>query len=219
MQDQVLEIDHPRFHKVLAAVFTKQIVGDCMSHSCRMVDRPDRPDVWLDACCQYGCDVDLAERAAIEQRAPQIRSLLRASVADQRWFELDEWEDADYPSGRVVRSEVAEGGCIFLAHDKRGCAIHRAAIEQGWDYREAKPMICRLYPLSYEGELIMIAEEYAEYSCAFTGGPTVYRAARDALRDAFGPELIVQLDAAEAKVLGSLAAAPRPPEPHRLPVL
>jgi Fe-S-cluster containining protein len=179
-----------------------------MTHRCTMVPAHTEK---LDACCQYGCDVDLKERAAIEARGDGIRALLRPEVKAVRWFDPEEEVDADYPSGRVVRTEVHEGGCVFLAHDRRGCAIHRAALEGGWDLRGVKPAICRLFPLSYEGDEIMIAEEYPEYSCAHVDGPTLYRITRDALADLFGQPLVVAMDAAEAQVLGATA--------RRLPVV
>jgi Fe-S-cluster containining protein len=198
-----VSLDHPWFRTVDAAIFTRRFVSDCMTHSCKMVET-DTPKI--DACCQYGCDVDLRERDAIEARGPEIRALLRPEVRDLRWFDPEETVDPDYPSGRVIRTEVHDGGCIFLAHDRRGCAIHRAALEGGWDFRGVKPAICRLFPLSYERDEIMIAEEYNEYSCAQAEGPTLYRATRDTLADVFGDDLVTALDAAEAKVLG---AAPR----------
>jgi Fe-S-cluster containining protein len=218
LDEHVIELDHPRFRRVWASVFTRHVVGDCMTHTCTIVapapegQKPTPIGVKLDACCQYGCDVDLAEQAAIRARADDIRPLLRADVADRPWFGTEEWVDADYPSGRVVRTETVDGGCIFLAHDRRGCAIHRASLERGWDFRGVKPSICRLFPLSYEQDTILVAEEeYPEYSCAYTGGPSLYRAAREALQEAFGDELIAALDAAEQRVLGSA--------PKRLPVL
>ena len=200
-------LDHPRFRFVWASIFTRRLAPDCMTHRCTMVATQREK---LEACCQYGCDVDLQERAAIEARGGEIRALLRAEVKDARWFDPDEEVDADYPSGRVVRTEVHAGGCIFLAHDRRGCAIHRAALEGGWDLRGVKPAICRLFPVSYVGDAIVIAEEYPEYSCAHVEGPTLYRLTRDTLADVFGEALVVAMDAAEAQVLG---AAPR-----RLPV-
>lgn len=203
-----IALDHPRFRSVWASIFTRKLAADCMTHRCTMVDTHTE---MLDACCQYGCDVDLLEREAILARAPQIRSLLRDEVKDARWFDPEEEADADYPSGVVVRTEVHNGGCIFLAHDLRGCAIHRASIEQGWDFHGVKPAICRLFPISYEEDAIVIADEATEYSCAHVEGPTLYRITRDALGAIFGPELVVALDAAEAQVL---AAAPT-----RLPVL
>lgn len=208
MDDSLVTVDHPRFLHAAAAIFTRQVVGDCMSHRCMMVDT-GAPK--LDACCQYGCDVDLRERAAIEARAGDIRPLLRADVAHLPWFESELEYDPDYPSGAVVRTTVVGGGCIFLAHDRRGCAIHRGSLEHGWDFRGVKPMICRLFPLSFESDTILLADEYPEYSCAYTGGPSVYRAARDALGDAFGEELVRALDDAERRVLAQ--------EPRRLPVV
>jgi Fe-S-cluster containining protein len=181
-----------------------------MTHSCKMVDREPHQDK-LDACCQYGCDVDLYEREAILARADDIRPLLRQEVRDGAWFDDEIEEDSDYPSGKVVRTALHEERCLFLAHDRRGCAIHRAALERNWDFRGVKPAICRLFPLSYEDDTIVIADEYPEYSCAHVDGPTLYRITRDALADIFDPALVAALDAAEARVL---AGAPR-----RLPVV
>ena len=63
--------------------------------------------------------------------------------------------------GPLVRTEVHDGGCIFLAHDRRGCAIHRASIESGWPFQGIKPAICRLFPLSYGEDWIVIAPSFA----------------------------------------------------------
>jgi Fe-S-cluster containining protein len=210
MDEVVVPLDHPRFRNVWASVFTKRLVADCMTHSCKMVDREPHLGK-LDACCQYGCDVDLRERDAILAKADDIRPLLRAEVQRAEWFDNEVEEDPDYPSGKVVRTALHEDRCLFLAHDLRGCAIHRASIERGWDFRGVKPAICRLFPLSYEEDTILIADEYPEYSCAHVEGPTLYRISRETLGDVFGHELVAAMDAAEARVL---AAAPR-----RLPVL
>ena len=212
MHDDIVAVEHPRFRKVWAAVFTRRLVADCMTHRCAVIDEVrDSHSEKLDACCQYGCDVDLAERAAILARADDVHALLRSEVKDSRWFDPEEEIDPDYPSGRVVRTEVFEGGCIFLAHDRRGCAIHRASLERGWDFRGVKPAICRLFPLSYEADTIMIAEEYPEYSCAHVDGPTLYRLTRDTLGELFGADLVGALDASERTVLAR--------EPRRLPVV
>ena len=208
MDEVVVELDHPRFRQVWASIFTRRLAADCMTHQCTMVETHTQK---LDACCQYGCDVDLRERDAILARAEAIEPLLRAEVAGKPWFETDEEVDPDYPSGRVVRTEVWNDGCLFLAHDRRGCAIHRASIEQGWDFRGVKPAICRLFPLSYEEDMIVIADEYPEYSCAHVEGPTLYRITRDTLGELFGAELVTALDAAEASVLAA--------QPRHLPVI
>ena len=207
MDEPLVAVDHPRFRHVWASIFTRRLASDCMTHRCTIVDTGHEK---LDACCQYGCDVDLAERAEILVRAGEIRALLRDDAKHAPWFETAEEADPDYPSGRVVRTEVLDGGCIFLAHDRRGCAIHRASLEGGWSLHGVKPAICRLFPLSYESDAIVIADEYPEYSCAHVEGPTLYRVTRDALAEVFGQALVVAMDAAEAQVLAA--------EPRRLPV-
>jgi Fe-S-cluster containining protein len=208
MDEPSVPLDHPRFRSAWTTVFTRMFVPDCMTHRCTVMETQAEHH---DICCQYGCDVDLRERSAIEARSSEIRALLRTEVKHARWFETEEVADADYPSGAVVRTELHDGACVFLAHDRRGCAIHRAALEGGWDLRGVKPAICRLFPLSYETDAIIVADEYLDYSCGHTEGPTLYRITRDVLADVFGEALVVAMDAAEAQVLG---AAPR-----RLPVV
>jgi Fe-S-cluster containining protein len=198
--EAVVALAHPRFHSAWADVFTKRVVADCMTHACAMVDTHT---VKLDACCQYGCDVDLHEQAAIVARKADIARVLSPAAQAAPWFdESEKHEDKDVPSGWVVRTAVLGGGCLFLSHDARGCAIHRASLEQGWDFRGTKPSICRLFPLSYEDDTICISDDYKDYSCAYTAdAPTLYRVARDTLADVFGQELVVAMDAAEAKIL------------------
>jgi Fe-S-cluster containining protein len=191
-------LEHPRFQRVDATIFTRRLVADCMTHRCTMVETHTEK---LDACCQYGCDVDLKERAAILGHEDEIRALLRDDAKHAPWFETEEEVDDDYPSGRVVRTQTVDQGCIFLAHDRRGCAIHRASLEHGWDFRGVKPAICRLFPLSYEADAIVIADEYPEYSCAHVDGPTLYRITRDTFGELFGEDLVTALDAVEARVL------------------
>ena len=100
-----------------------------------------------------------------------------------------------------MRTAVHDKGCLFLSHDKRGCAIHRASLEQGWDFRGVKPSICRLFPLSYGEGMILVSDDYVDYSCAYQAdAPTLYQVAREALADLFGPELVRAMDAAEARV-------------------
>jgi Fe-S-cluster containining protein len=197
---QYVDLDHPRFSKAELDVFMRRVVADCMTHQCAMHATHTTK---LDACCQYGCDVDLFERDAILARASAIKPVLRTEVRELPWFDESEPEhDPDVPSGTVVRTSVFEDRCLFLAHDNRGCAIHRASLEQGWDFRGVKPSICRLFPLSYGEGMIVVSDDYHDYSCAYDAtAPTLYRVARDALADLFGAQLVAAMDAAEAKIL------------------
>lgn len=204
MSEATVPVDHPRFRRAWTAIFTRRMAADCMTHSCAVVE-PRREK--LDVCCQYGCDVDLAERDAILARAADVRAVLRPDVRDRPWFEDEETVEPEYPSGRIVRTESVDGACIFLAHDRRGCALHRVALERGFDLLGFKPAVCRLYPLYFEGDTLVISEEYPEYSCAHVTGPTLYRLVRDVLADLWGAELVRALDDAERRVASTHANA------------
>lgn len=199
-------LGHPRFRWAQRDVFVRRVVPDCMVHECRLVRHGDRRK--LDACCQYGVDVDVVERDRIQARAGEIARLLVPAAAAQPWFTGAEREDADFPSGRHVRTSTFGDGCVFLAHDGRGCAIHRAAIEGDWDMRGTKPHVCRLFPLSYDSESIVLSDDYADYSCAYDpAAPTVYRVGREALGDIFGAGLVAAMDEAEKTVQGASLVA------------
>jgi Fe-S-cluster containining protein len=205
---EFVSVDHPRFLKAQRDIFVRRVTPDCMSHQCRLQSDGER--LKLDACCQYGVDVDVGERDGILSHREQIAALLRPDVA-QPWFTDAEQVDADFPSGRFVRTTTVDGGCVFLAHDRRGCAVHRASIEGGWDFRGIKPHVCRLFPVSYESDAIVLSDDYADYSCAYdASAPTVYRVAREPLGDIFGAALVIALDAAESAVTG---------RPHKLRVV
>jgi Fe-S-cluster containining protein len=198
-----LPVHHGRFRRAHRDVFLRRVTPDCMSHTCSLLHEGHR--VKLDACCQHGADVDLGERDEILGHADQIRALLRAEVKHVSWFSTDVEHDADFPSGALVRSARHGEGCIFLAHDRRGCAIHRAALAGGWDLAGVKPHVCRLFPLSYTDDAIVLSDDYADYSCSLdAAAPSVYRVARDAVRDVFGAALVAALDEAEARALGKL---------------
>lgn len=209
-EPEYLSVAHDRFRLVERDIFVRRFVADCMSHRCTQVAdegvalAPHKP--LLDACCQYGADTDLGEQAEILARKDAIAPLLVPAARDVPWFGDEIEEDDDQPSGRFVRTAVFEGGCVFLAHDKRGCAIHRASIEQGWSFDGVKPHICRLFPLSYDGETLVISDDFTDYDCAdHAGAPTLYRVLRETLGSVFGPALVAALDAVEATV----AAPPR----------
>jgi Fe-S-cluster containining protein len=199
MSEPEVSLDHPRFRRAQLAVFTQRVVADCMSHRCAM--HAERREL-LDACCQYGCDVDLNERNAIIARADDIRRVLDAGVRDTHWFDDSRPErDPDSPSGWFIRTTAYVGGCVFLHHDQRGCAIHRAGLASGWDVRAVKPSVCQLFPLTYTSDAIVVSDDYADYSCAYDpGAPTLYRVTRDALAFVFGEALVLAMDAAAERI-------------------
>ncbi len=205
-----LPLAHDRFQRVDRAIFVRRVVADCLSHRCTQLANDGAalatPRPLLEACCQYGADVDLGERNAILDHRADIAQLLVPAARLVPWFGTEVEDDPDFPSGHNVRTATFEGGCVFLAHDRRGCAVHRASLKHGWDLNGVKPNICRLFPLSYAEETICISDDYTDYDCADApGAPTLYRVARDTLGNIFGAALVAALDTAEA----AAAASPR----------
>jgi hypothetical protein len=188
-------------------IFLRRFTADCMTHACRCVDEGGQPR--LDACCQHGADVDLFEKDAILARAAEIAPLLEARFRDPAtWFdESDPDHDPEYPSGTAIRTGRAapdeSSGCVFLQHDQRGCALHRAALASGFAPEEIKPAVCRLYPLAFGEGILGLSDDFDRYSCADDGsGPTVYRLMRQVVGEIFGLGVVRQLDALERRVLG-----------------
>src|SRR5512144_1549757 len=145
--EPTIDLDHPKWQRAEVAVFTRRVVADCMNHRCTIVDGNR---VKLDACCQYGCDVDLTERDAILARADQIKPVPAAEVRDLPWFDESNPErDPDTPSGTVVRTAVHGEGCLFLIHDRRGCAVLRVWMGNGWDFRGGFVRVFGLLPVTF----------------------------------------------------------------------
>lgn len=204
-QERFVSIDHPRIRRVEKDVFHLRFVRDCMRHACRCEDEGGR--FLPDACCQHGADVDLFERDRIVAHADVIARVLRPEFRDpSRWFDASQPEPApEFPSGVVIRTGLAgdhdASGCVFLQHDGRGCAIHRAALEHGLAPAALKPAICQLYPLTIYGDTLGFSDDFDRYSCGRqAGGPSVYRVMRPTLAARFGEPFVVALDRAERQL-------------------
>jgi hypothetical protein len=203
-----LKLNHPAFNSVDGAIFTLTFAPDCMSHACqcREEDNFQRND----ACCRYGADVLIPEKAAILRRASEIATVLEPRWRNsERWFdENDPEKDPDAPGGILLRTATTDptvetSGCIFLEHTgERGCGLHKTALDFGFDPAEIKPAVCRLYPLSAAKHRLGVSPDFDWYSCANDAGPTVYRLMRDVLQSIYGGELVTELDRLETQHLG-----------------
>jgi len=94
--------------------------------------------------------------------------------APETWFDQRD-PDPDEPVDVVLRTatsdiEVEDSGCVFLDHlGTRGCGLHVAAVEHGFDPVEIKPSVCRLYPLSLDNGRLGLNPDFDRYSCAHSG--------------------------------------------------
>lgn len=197
-----LAVHHERVHAVDREIFLARFAPDCLTHLCRCLDEGGQRR--LDACCQHGCDLELDERDAILARAGAVASILEASYRDPgRWFDASDPEHD--PDGATwvrtaTRGADEASGCVFLAHDGRGCALHRAALEHHFTPGEIKPVVCRLYPMTLGDGILCLSDDFLRYSCSEEGGPTVYRLQRNTLGEIFGGDLIQRLDGLERSV-------------------
>ncbi|HEX3695552.1 MAG TPA: hypothetical protein VH374_09180 [Polyangia bacterium] len=202
-----LKINHPAFTSVDGEIFTQTFAPDCMAHACLCREEDNRQR--NDACCRFGADVLIPEKAAILGRTREIAAVLSERRRDPTgWFDDNDPErDPDAPGGILLRTAtqrpgVETSGCIFLDHTgERGCGLHRAALQFGFDPAEIKPAVCRLYPLSASKRRLSLSPDFDWYSCAGHSGPTVYRLMRGVLVSLFGQELTTELDKLESQYL------------------
>jgi Fe-S-cluster containining protein len=166
-----------------------------------------------DSCCQYGADIELDRVQALEQYRPELEAYLGVPRAE--WFREDPEDvgylpEAEYPGGQYTRTNVVdlptgrsphtEWACVFLDPQGRGCRIHRFALERGIDVHTIKPMVCLLFPVSFELGLLKPAYEFDVDDLICQGpGPTLYQAARSDVEYYFGPELVAELDRMQAE--------------------
>jgi Fe-S-cluster containining protein len=149
------------------AIFTKKFPADCLRrNSCH------------DICCTYGCQVDAAEIDKILLYKRKLELIL--GIPAEEWFSDKVDYDGDYPSGQCVRTRVYDGKCVFHNRRDRGCTLHQLAIEEGVDQHELKPMVCSLFPVTWNNGCLFVSEYLEELPCA-NQGVSVFEAQKDEL--------------------------------------
>ncbi len=100
------------------------------------------------SCCAGGVFADVAERERIIAHREMIRKYMDETQPQDvnLWFEGNEHDDPDYPSGRCVGTREFNNKCAFL--DKLGrCILQVAATEERMHRWALKPLFCVLYPV------------------------------------------------------------------------
>lgn len=166
-------------------IFALRYFGECMACGfCK------------DACCQWGADVDLAERDRILQQAEALRPFVAAPP--EEWFTPEVKVDDDYPSGKYVRTQAKDGRCVFRNPSGRGCQLHAWALSRGSDYHDIKPVVCWLFPVIWDRGVLRPSSDVRDDLVCVGPGQTLYRATRHELLQYFGEALVSELDALEA---------------------
>src|SRR6185437_7872364 len=77
-------------------IFALRYFRDCMACGfCR------------DGCCNHGVDIDLDNAARLTALPPEFHT--RVGVPSAEWFTDDVMTDAEFPSGRHLRTRVRDG--------------------------------------------------------------------------------------------------------------
>ncbi|HEX4561393.1 MAG TPA: hypothetical protein VH113_06125 [Gemmatimonadales bacterium] len=180
----------PILSAVDPTIFTRQYFTHCLE--CTFCH---------DACCVYGVDYDWRVRENLKAHAVALETL--TGIPQHRWFAGAGTADESMPGGGSIRTATEDGACIFLNRESRGCRIHAYALSTGVDYHDLKSIVDCLFPLTWEGQDLVLSEEVLDSSliCLDTG-PTVYRGVREELRFYFGDLLVAELDGLEATLRG-----------------
>lgn len=179
----------PTLTRVETSIFTRTYFTHCT-----------RCDFCHSGCCALGAEVAPEEQARIEAHADAIEAFTGVPRSD--WFEDQRPEDVDEAWGPFRCTQVAGAGCVFLKPGM-GCALHGFALARGMDYHTVKPMVCSLFPLSFDSGLLGAGHQVREDELICLGeGETLYRGIRDELLFYFGRGLVDELDALEADVMG-----------------
>ncbi len=121
--------------------FERRIFNEGFQHK-------DGPNACTSHCCRHGVYLDPVERDRILDHADIVRKYLDETQTEDtnRWFNNEEEEDKDFPSGVCVSTEVYNDKCVFLKKDGK-CSLQTAEKEEGMKRFSLKPYYCVLFPI------------------------------------------------------------------------
>lgn len=153
-----------------------------------------------DWCCSFGADIDIHNVESINQRREEILPFVRSPEGE--WFDPEFTYYEEYAGNQYTRIQTQGPRCVFISKDQRGCGLHRYAIQRGMDYHEIKPLVCILFPLSFEEGVLSAAAEVEDLSLVCEGvGETLYRSMRGELEYYLGRGFVEELDEIEQEIL------------------
>ncbi len=88
---------------------------------------------------------------------------------ESRWFDDEEIEHADFPSGKCVGTNEINEKCAFLDSQGR-CSIQMASIAAGEHKWSMKPLYCVLFPIEITDKVVGFDDLLQEEStcCSIT---------------------------------------------------
>ncbi|MBI4535746.1 MAG: DUF3109 family protein [Ignavibacteriae bacterium] len=156
-------------------------------------------------CCEGGVYTDVQEREKILAHRNVVKKYMDITqTADEtQWFEANEHEDPDFPSGKCIGTREINDKCAFL--DKHGrCSLQVAAVEEGMHKWALKPLFCILYPVEIADSVVgfddMLQDE--EHCCSIRSDfdQPLFRACREELTHLLGKDGFAELEAHYATI-------------------
>ncbi len=156
------------------------------------------PCTCTSTCCAGGVYADIRERDVILQHKELIKKYLdETQPADEHeWFESNEFDDADFASGRCVGTREHNDKCVFL--DKVGrCSLQVMATQEGMHKWAIKPLFCILFPIEVTDRVVgfddMLQDEQLCCTVSSSYEVPVFEACKDELIHLLGKEAFDQI--------------------------
>jgi Fe-S-cluster containining protein len=165
----------PTIHEVDSDIFLFKYFSECL-----------KCDFCHDQCCSYGADVESPVYQNVINIRPNYASDFTGEFA----------KEPEFPGGLMTRTITIDGKCAFLNPYTRGCSLHTLAVNRNEDYHQLKPMVCCLFPLTFNAGRLIVSEEVLDKTliCLGPNQPNLYDGIRSELLYYFGHEFVTELD-------------------------
>lgn len=151
-----------------------------------------------DQCCEHGVDIDVGNAERLLHLGGEFEAFVGSPK--ETWFTSERIVDPEFPTGAQLRTRVSGSHCVFHDSARRGCKIHAWCLAHNLDYRQLKPLVSLLFPVTFEEGVLVPSTEVLDGTLICGGdGDSLYEGARDELAYFFGRELIAELDQLAAR--------------------
>ncbi len=144
------ELTKHRLSHISNLTVDKNFFGQSFERGCSMMNCNGK-------CCKDGVWADPTERDRILAHKDVIKKYMEPEQEHDHttWFDSEEVEDPDFPSGKAIGTQTRQHGCVFL-NSNGHCVLQRAATEEGMSKFALKPFYCFAFPIAMEfGELVL----------------------------------------------------------------
>ncbi|MFA5834810.1 MAG: DUF3109 family protein [Bacteroidota bacterium] len=161
-------------YKIDPVLFEKGFSKGCGPYQCETT------------CCSSGVFLDPSDRDVIIEHKDEVKLKMdeTQTTNDAVWFDNRIEEDADFPSGHAVGTEVFNNKCVFLRKDGR-CSVQLVSAEKYNDPWKIKPYYCVAFPIVVDGGILT----YDDYQDGKTQCCTIVRDTDATLVDSCKAEL------------------------------